>query len=72
MRLFPDKDTARQYVDLLVASKDTPFVFDLLVKDTWLNIKKTFPSVRSVFLSSLKEKGLFDFYMKRVKELGLE
>jgi hypothetical protein len=71
MKIFIDKQAARRYVDLLVASQNAPIVFDMLVKDTWINVKKTLPGVRAEFLAALQDKHLFDVYMKRVKELGL-
>jgi hypothetical protein len=68
MRIFGDKETARKYVDLLASSQDT-IIFDMLVKDTWISIKKTLPGIRAEFFQGLREKGLLEKYLRRVEEL---
>ena len=68
MRIFSDKETAHRYVDLLVASQDT-LIFDILVKDTWISVKRTLPGVRAEFFAGLREKGILEKYLKRVEEL---
>jgi hypothetical protein len=70
MRVFTSKQDVQKYVELLVASKDSP-LFDVFVKDTWRSINRTFPSLRAEFFELLREKGLFDEYVKRVKQLIL-
>jgi hypothetical protein len=71
MRIFSDKETARRYVELLYASQDTP-LFDMLVKDTWENVKRTLPGVRAEFFAGLQEKGLLQKYLQRAEELAKE
>jgi hypothetical protein len=68
MRIFADKQTARKYVELLVAAQDT-IIFDMLVKDTWESVKRTLPGVRAEFFAGLQEKGLLEKYLKRAQEL---
>ncbi|MGB9811940.1 MAG: hypothetical protein ACPLSN_09615 [Dictyoglomus turgidum] len=69
MRIFTSKTTAQKYVELLYASQGTP-LWDMLVKDTWLSIQKTFPGVRAAFFAGLQEKGLLEKYLKRAEELA--
>jgi hypothetical protein len=69
MRIFTDKETARRYVELLEASQDTP-LWNMLVKDTWENVKRTLPGVRAEFFSKLQEKGLLQKYLKTAQELS--
>ncbi|MGB9703795.1 MAG: hypothetical protein ACPLXS_03775 [Candidatus Micrarchaeales archaeon] len=71
MRIFTTRDDVSKYIELLVASKDVPLLFDVFVRDTWRSINKTYPSIRASFYSQLREKGLFDQYIRRVRELGL-
>jgi hypothetical protein len=68
MRLFGDKQTARKYVELLVAAQDT-IIFDMLVKDTWEGVQKALPGVRAEFFAGLQEKGILEKYLKRAQEL---
>jgi hypothetical protein len=70
MRIFTSKQDVRKYVDLLVASKDSP-LFDVFVRDTWFSINRAFPGLRAEFFEALRENGLFDVYVKRVKQLLL-
>ena len=69
MRIFTDKATARKYVELLYASQDTP-IWDMLVKDTWKSIQRTFPGIRAEFFAGLQEKGILQKYLKRAEELA--
>jgi hypothetical protein len=69
MRIFSDKATAKKFVDLLVASQNTP-LWEMLVKDTWESIQKTYPGVRAEFFAGLQEKGLLEKYLKTAQELS--
>jgi hypothetical protein len=69
MRIFADKETARRYVELLEASQGSP-LWDMLVKDTWENVKRTLPGVRAEFFAGLQEKGLLQKYLQTAQELS--